>query len=479
MRGFSSQLAKRGHEVRILMPSHGVRSESSVKQGGFTFYRKAVNGAVALLASNSVLDEPSIYASGLTEAKAAALARAAKTLVEAEGHPDVVHANDWHAVPAALSVLSSAPRTAFVFHVHLYLGWWVSWDYLFRDCGLDPDSRARGVSLGEAYGRANGVVEVLAAQLADSIVTVSRVYMEEVLRPAVWWAAGDRLTFAYNGTDWSFGRLVEEAGRYYALPELSDARCNRRELRRYLLTEALARAQPRVSDPQIAWAARGAQPFPSDGPLVLATGRASWQKGFDVLLQASDLLASVVPGVRFLLLLLPARGEEGHLSWLIGEAERRPHVRLIVGHASEIYALAHLAADAFAVPSRWEPFGLAAIEAMAAGVPVAASEVGGLKEIVIDLRGDPSSGTGYLVPPENPSELARALASLLAVTAREDLEAGGVLERVEAFGLPKPRFPESELRARCAARAAEFNWAKTSEQLERIYLDSLARARGA
>jgi len=479
VRGYASRLAERGHATRILMPSHGLRSESSVRLGEFTFYRRTVDGAEVIMASNPVLDEPSIYAGGLTEAKAAALARAAKALVEAEGPPDVIHANDWHAVPAALSVLSSAPGTAFIFHVHLYLGWWVSWDYLFRDCGLDPGSRLRGLSLGEAYGRANGVIEVLAAQLADSVVTVSRAYMEEVLRPAVWWAVGDRLTFVYNGTDWSFGKLVEEAKRHHALPELGDVRCSRRELRRYLLTEAIARAIPRVSDPSMAWAARGAQAFPSDGPLVLATGRASWQKGFDVLLQASDLLASVVPGVRFLLLLLPARGEESHLSWLIGEAERRPHVRLIVGHAAEIYALAHLAADAFAVPSRWEPFGLSAVEAMAAGVPVAASGVGGLKETIVDLRSDPSGGTGYLVPPENPAELARALASLLAVTAREDLEASGVLERAESFGLPKPSLSDSELRARCAARAAVFSWAKAAERLEEIYRDALIRARGA
>ncbi|MEM2617607.1 MAG: glycosyltransferase, partial [Thermofilaceae archaeon] len=145
----------------------------------------------------------------------------------------------------------------------------------------------------------------------------------------------------------------------------------------------------------------------------------------------------------------------------------------------EIYALAHLAADAFAVPSRWEPFGLSAVEAMAAGVPVAASGVGGLKETIVDLRSDPSGGTGYLVPPENPAELARALASLLAVTAREDLEASGVLERAESFGLPKPSLSDSELRARCAARAAVFSWAKAAERLEEIYRDALIRARGA
>lgn len=478
VRGFSAGLAERGHSVTVLMPSHGARGELYAGSGGFQFYSVQLDGFRVLLASNHVLDEPAVYANGLTEAKAAALARAARELLRIESAPEVVHANDWHSVPAALSILSLIRRAALVFHVHLYMGRWVSWDYLFAGCGLDPGLELRGVTLGEAYGRAGGTLEAIAAQLADAVVTVSRAYMEEAVKPAIGWAAGDRLTFAYNGTDWSFRRLVTEAKLYHGcrLPVLSGVRSDRRELRKYLLTEALAAAEPKVSG--LSWVARRASAFPSDGPLVLATGRASWQKGFDVLLWASDILASLVPNLRLLLLLIPVGGEEGHLAWLIGEAERRPHVRLVVGHAAEIYALAHLAADAFAAPSRWEPFGLTAVEAMAAGVPVAASSTGGLRETVVDLRESPDEGTGYLVPPEDPVQLAKALASLLAITARADLEEVEALAKVEAFGLPKPPVSAADLRERCAARAAEFSWARTAEQLEGVYRAALRRASG-
>jgi glycosyltransferase involved in cell wall biosynthesis len=61
----------------------------------------------------------------------------------------------------------------------------------------------------------------------------------------------------------------------------------------------------------------------------------------------------------------------------------------------------------FAMPSRAESFGVAALEAQACGLPVVASDVGGLPEVV---RQDE---TGLLVPPENPQALAEAIATLL------------------------------------------------------------------
>lgn len=63
--------------------------------------------------------------------------------------------------------------------------------------------------------------------------------------------------------------------------------------------------------------------------------------------------------------------------------------------------------DIFVIPSREEAFGVAAIEAMAAGLPVVASNVGGLPEIVQDGE------TGWLVPPGDPQELAGQLRRLL------------------------------------------------------------------
>jgi N-acetyl-alpha-D-glucosaminyl L-malate synthase BshA len=64
--------------------------------------------------------------------------------------------------------------------------------------------------------------------------------------------------------------------------------------------------------------------------------------------------------------------------------------------------------DLFLLPSDTESFGLAALEALACGVPVVASDVGGLPEVV--RNGE----TGLLVPPRDPAALARAVAALLS-----------------------------------------------------------------
>lgn len=73
-------------------------------------------------------------------------------------------------------------------------------------------------------------------------------------------------------------------------------------------------------------------------------------------------------------------------------------------------------ADVALVPSLQEPFGNVAVEAMALGLPVIASRVGGLEEIVTDGR------TGLLVEPGDVEDLARAITRLL-----DDAEFGAVL----------------------------------------------------
>ncbi len=74
--------------------------------------------------------------------------------------------------------------------------------------------------------------------------------------------------------------------------------------------------------------------------------------------------------------------------------------------------------DALLVPSRYEGFGLVAVEAMVAGIPVVASDVAGLGEVVRDGQ------TGILVRPDQPDELASATRRVLDDAAlRRDLVA--------------------------------------------------------
>jgi glycosyltransferase involved in cell wall biosynthesis len=136
------------------------------------------------------------------------------------------------------------------------------------------------------------------------------------------------------------------------------------------------------------------------GPLVLTVSRIAPQKNLDVLVEAARALADVP-----------------HLAWLlVGDGDERLTARLrervaasgapvrLLGARSDVPRLM-AAADVFALPSAWEARALVVQEAMAAGTPVVASDVGGLPELVGDA--------GVLVPPGDPGALATAVRGLL------------------------------------------------------------------
>jgi glycosyltransferase involved in cell wall biosynthesis len=134
--------------------------------------------------------------------------------------------------------------------------------------------------------------------------------------------------------------------------------------------------------------------------VVGAVGRLAPEKGFDVLLQAMALL----PGTHAV---VAGDGpEREHLERLTRELG----IASLVTFAGWVEAAwpEHLAPDVLAVPSRQESFGLVAAEALMAGIPVVASAVGGLPEVLED------GAVGMLVPPEDPSALADAIELVLS-----------------------------------------------------------------
>ncbi len=103
----------------------------------------------------------------------------------------------------------------------------------------------------------------------------------------------------------------------------------------------------------------------------------------------------------------PERGSVEALATSLG-------VRAAVAFAGERRSLGDLFAhaDLFLLPSEQESFGLAALESLASGVPVVASEVGGVPEVV--THGE----TGWLVPPRDPGAMAAAALALLEDSTR-------------------------------------------------------------
>jgi len=139
-------------------------------------------------------------------------------------------------------------------------------------------------------------------------------------------------------------------------------------------------------------------------PVIGCIGSLAPHKGQSVLLRAVDHLRPDRPLPT--LVFVGGGPERAALEALAAERRRAAHV-LFLGERSDARCLVP-AFDALVIPSIGrEGFGLAAIEAMDAGVPVVASRLGGLPEVVDDGR------TGLLVPPGEPAALAAAVGSLL------------------------------------------------------------------
>ena len=153
-------------------------------------------------------------------------------------------------------------------------------------------------------------------------------------------------------------------------------------------------------------------------PVIGVVSRLSREKGIDVLLDAMAIVLKKFPEALFLVAgdgpesaALKGQAVElgiaGHVMWL-GQKDPKDVQRL--------YGVM----DLLAVPSHLEGFGLSAAEAMAAGLPVVASEVDGLPELIVD------NVTGLLVPPGDAGALALAIEQILGdeVQARQMGEKG-------------------------------------------------------
>ncbi len=152
--------------------------------------------------------------------------------------------------------------------------------------------------------------------------------------------------------------------------------------------------------------AKGAQ-----RPILLFVGRLRYYKGLDDLLRAMALLRDRADGFSATLLICgsgPMEAAWRALAQELGLAER---VHFLGDVPEEALPALYHAADLYVLPanSRAEAFGVALLEAMAAGLPVISTEVGSGTSYV-NIHGE----TGLIVPPRDPERLAQAIATLLS-----------------------------------------------------------------
>ncbi len=134
------------------------------------------------------------------------------------------------------------------------------------------------------------------------------------------------------------------------------------------------------------------------GRILLSTSRLAPQKGIDVAIRA---LAHIEDASLVVLGEGPERGRLESLARELGVDDRV----VLPGRVPDVAAWLRRA-TVYVQPSRWEGFGLGVLEAMHAGLPVVASRVSSLPELVVDGE------TGLLVPPDDPVALAAAVAAV-------------------------------------------------------------------
>jgi glycogen synthase len=184
------------------------------------------------------------------------------------------------------------------------------------------------------------------------------------------------------------------------------------------------------------------------GPLVAFVGRLVYEKGVHDLLRAVPRLRRRHPGIR-----LVVAGSGPHEEALRAQARRMRLGRSVrfTGFLAddELTALA-AAADCVVVPSIYEPFGLVALEAAAAGTPLVAADVGGLRELI------QHGVTGMRFAPGDVGALAEAVSTLLSdqVLARRMARAArAVVERDYSWRGAALRVAEAYRRAGREERA--------------------------
>jgi len=160
----------------------------------------------------------------------------------------------------------------------------------------------------------------------------------------------------------------------------------------------------------------------SDEVLLLSVGFLSLQKGHVYLIKAAGLLRSAFPKVRVAIAGDGALGRVYRLAadkWGLGDR------LMLLGHRDDVPQLLK-AADLFVLPSLWEGLPYALLEAAAAGLPIVASRVGGITDVIADGK------TGLLAEPGDAASLSAKLREALSHSERMARLAGAAWALVAA-----------------------------------------------
>ncbi len=281
--------------------------------------------------------------------------------------PDVVHLNDWHTA-ATLGFLPEAPPSMLTIHTLGYQG--------IANPGW-MDQLVRRPHYFAWYGGTNPLLGGI--RLADRVVTVSPNYAQEILTEEDGMGLhqhladlGDRLVGIINGIDTGEWNPATDP----FLPETYDASdmSGKDTNRAALLSEF------------------GLDPAVTNEPVVGIVSRLVEQKGVDLVADAARFLENVPAR-----LVVLGSGDAELVAVLDDLVDRfGDRVAFRNGYDIELAHQIFAGADLLAMPSRFEPCGLAQMQAMTYGTIPVVTKVGGLTDTVIDADADPTAGTGFV-----------------------------------------------------------------------------------
>lgn len=298
--------------------------------------------------------------------------------------PDLIHINDWHTGYLA-DMARKDPRyretfkdTPIVYTIHNFRhqgnG---SYDFRFgpkedRDMGESPLPSLFDPTLLKINALVRGVVN------ADVVNTVSKTHAEEILTPEYGEGIEDillkyrkKLTGILNGVDTRAFNPTRDRyiARRFSLKTLSDRTANKIALQKEF-----------------------SLPLSTLTPLLAISGRMDKQKGIDLVMEA---LPQLLSHEEFQLVVLGG-GDEQYRNFFLGLARQYPgrvgvHLQPDFKLPRKIFA----GADMLLLPSKFEPGGIVAMEAMRYGCVPVVRRTGGLNDIIIDFDPDTSIGDGF------------------------------------------------------------------------------------
>ncbi|MGB4727961.1 MAG: glycogen synthase GlgA [Thermogutta sp.] len=324
--------------------------------------------------------------------------------------PDILHVHDWQTglVPAYLKIeYSQSPLyrgigSVLTIHNLAYQGRFWHWDMLLTGLDWKYFNWRQMEFYGQLSFLKTGIV------FADTISTVSPRYAQEIQTPEFGWglegvlrSRRDVLYGILNGIDdtvWNPETDPHIACRYNAQTVFQGKAICKKALQEEM-----------------------GLPVRPETPLISMIGRITHQKGFDMV---ADIL--------------PYWLEKEDAQWVIlgtGDtaleqrfrefADRWPQkIAVRIDFCHPLAHRIHAGADIFVMPSRFEPCGLAQLQALRYGTVPVVREIGGLADTIVDCRSENAAGgraNGFSFSSEDPWELSRTLQRACETYRQPDL----------------------------------------------------------